>query len=230
MTGIVISGMDKEQDIWTEETEAKSAHNGIKEDYNRIISKNDMVVGLETTGITAAKDNAIYLLCKITLKITKAMSAYAKSRNDLVLLPKVEHSYTSLSRGPELEVIARCASILDLAQENLEKFTSYKVTQEKIDAGRQLINTYDKHSGDRGTTRSSITVGFSELDNQMAELKKKFDILDDTIESLIEDESFLARYNSWRMIIDYGKGKTLKNKPENNQSESSESQETEKIV
>jgi hypothetical protein len=222
MTGVTIAGMDKNTDKWTTETEISDVYNSIKKEYELIISKNDMVIGLETTGFTAAKDSTMESITASVYKLCRAMSAYAKSRGDSVLLASVDLSITGICKGPELEVISRCASIVELAEQNLPNLVSFKITAEKIASIREQFNAYKSYVGTRGTTRSTRTVGNSELDNQMSSLRKKVDILDDCIEALIEDETFLSEYTSWRMIIDYGKGKTLKNKATKTESAAAE--------
>ena len=44
-------------------------------------------------------------------------------------------------------------------------------------------------------------------------MRHQFDILADLVEGSLDDNTFIRDYKAARLIDDYGKGKTLKNKP-----------------
>ena len=122
MTGNVIAAMRNEETLWMNEPEVKAGFEAVETDYRAIISKSDQVSGMNKTGHTSAKNNVFDSMCAQTYKLCRKMAGYAKTRNDKVLLAQVDLSLTAISRGPELEVISRCAGLADLAETNLTKF------------------------------------------------------------------------------------------------------------
>jgi hypothetical protein len=212
MVGAVIAGMRKEQALWENEPEIGTLFTSIVSEYDMVNLKSESVSGTDTTGYTSAKDNAFDRLVAASFKLSRKLSAYAKLRNDFVLLPLVDISLTSLSRGPEKEVIARCGAIADQAQNHLSQLATFKVTESEISEVRELVGEYFQNSGDRSTASSGKSVTGKEIPEHIAALRHKLDTLDDLVEGLIDDAGFIARYKDLRMIIDYGKGKTLKNK------------------
>jgi hypothetical protein len=203
--------MKKEQPLWGNEPEIVTVFAKITEEYDTLITKNDAVTGMDTIGYTAAKDNVFDRICAQTLKLCRKMSGFAKTRNDLTLLPNVDVSLSSLSRGPELEVIARCAGLVDLAEKRITDFQNFKVTIDEINNIRQLFKEYDQYTGSRSNVKNDKTSTGKEIDVQISNIRTLLDTLDDLVEGLMEDDAFISRYKASRAIIDYGKGKTLKN-------------------
>ena len=212
MTAGVIAGLRKEESVWAGEPEIAALYNDIDKDYKLVIAKIDQFSGIEKTGSTTAKNNVLDIMCSKTYRLCRKMSGYAKTRNDATLLAKVDLSMSAISRGSELVVISRCASLANLAEERLEDLKAVKVTQDEINAIRQLFDEHSFHIDNRSTKTTDKSETGKEIDTIILSIRKKLDSLDDMIEGLLEDESFIARYNASRQIIDYGKGKTLKNK------------------
>ena len=215
MTGTVIATLQKDVTLWEGEPEVKEVVNEVQKGYNAVISKSDLVSGMDKTGHTTAKDNVLDTICALTHKLCRKMTAYAKTRKDVVLLAKVDLSYSAISRGPELDVISRCAGLIDLAESRLNDFKSFKVTQDDLNAIRQLFKDYGVHIGNRNTISNDKSETGKEIDMLISLLRVKLDTLDDLVEGLLEDDAFIARYKAARNIMDYGKGKTLKNKDKN---------------
>ena len=79
---------------------------------------------------------------------------------------------------------------------------------------RQQIEDYNQHLEGRSTVKTSKTVSIHDISGQITSLNNHLIILDDMIEGYIDDDDMIARYKSARIVIDYGKGKTAKNKVE----------------
>jgi hypothetical protein len=142
------------------------------------------------------------------------MCVYARRQNDLTLLQFVDHSINSLSAGIEKVAISRCSALVSRAESLIESLSSYKITADELLSIRQHIEVYNQHLEGRSTVKTNKTVSIHDVSGQITLLNNRLTILDDLIEGFIEDEDMIARYKSARIIIDYGKGKTAKNKAE----------------
>jgi uncharacterized protein YeeX (DUF496 family) len=213
----VLNGLNSERPVWENESEIVSLYDQLESEHNRIISLDGALSATDLTGYTAQKDNTFDQLIASTYKLAKKMSAYAKKNNIVTLLPLINISYSTLSRGPELEAVNRCAGIADKASELIDNLSSFKVTEAEIEAVRQLIEDYRKHAAERIAASKDKPVKGSEISQLLSNLRTNLDIMDDLVKGLIDDQGFIARYKSWRSIVDYGKGKTLKNKAVENQ-------------
>jgi hypothetical protein len=211
MTSNVIAGMDQEKAVWENEPEILKKYNEIKLGYETSNAKNQLILSADKTGFTIEKDNLFDNITQGTHKLVLKLSAYAKIKNDHVLLPFVDLSLSALSRGPEKEAVDRCGAIIERAVQMLPQLAMVKITTEQLEAIKQQIADYKNSLTQRSTLSTKLSVSNDEISKEIASIRINFDILDDLIEGIIEDEGFIARYKSWRKIPGYGKGKTLKN-------------------
>lgn len=211
MTGGALDFLNKERTLWEKETELAEVVTDVEADYLTVLTTSTHIVGLKTQGITTLKNITFDLIMARTLKICKRMSGYAKKKGHQDLLPLVNHSDSSLRKGTEKEAITRCKAILDAAMANLTNLVNFKVKEADIAPIRQYITSYEGYVNSRTSTTSERTVSGEELMAIISRIRKNLDILDDLVEGLIDDEGFIARYKASRRIVDYGKGKTLKN-------------------
>ena len=119
-----------------------------------------------------------------------------------------------MSAGTEKEAINRCAAIVSKAESMIDVFSPYKVTADGLAEIRQMIEAYEQHVETRSTVKTDKSLSIQDISGQISSLKNRLALLDDMIEGLIEDEEMVARYKNVRIIINYGIGKTLKNKPD----------------
>ena len=75
-----------------------------------------------------------------------------------------------------------------------------------------LISEYQSHIDNRSNTNISKSSFGEDISNNISEMRHQLDILDDLVEGSLEDNTFIRDYKAARLIDDYGKGKTLKNK------------------
>ncbi len=212
MTSGVIAGMESEKSVWEGEEEIAGIYTALKAAYNKIEGTNQGILGTDTTGLTDEKDSLFDSITHLTFKLCNKMSAYAKLKKDNVLLPLVDVSLSTLQRGIEKEAVDRCAAIADKALAILSQLTTFKVTEAQLTTIKQQVKAYHAVMDGRKATSGNLTVSAEEISAGVATIREKFDVLDSLVEGLIEDEGFIARYKSWRRIVDYGKGKTLPNK------------------
>jgi hypothetical protein len=214
MVQAVMANLAKDQTFWSEEPEIVSEVEAIGSEFNMVTQDLNTISGLDTTGFTKSKNNTFDTIIRSTFKLCRKMCVYARRQNDLTLLQFVDHSINSLSAGIEKVAISRCSALVSKAESILESLSSYKITADELMSIRQLIEVYNQHLEGRSTVKTNKTVSIHDVSGQITSLNNRLTILDDLIEGFIEDEDMIARYKSARIIIDYGKGKTAKNKAE----------------
>ena len=214
MVQAVLANLKKDQTFWSEEPEIVSEVESIGSEYNLVTQGLNEISGLDPTGYTKSKNNTIDTIIRSTFKLCRKMCVYARRKNDTVLLQFADHSENSLSAGIEKDVISRCSALVNKAESLLEVLSPYKITAEELLYIRQQIEDYNQHIEGRSTVKTSKTVSIHDISGQITSLNNHLIILDDMIEGFIDDDDMIARYKSARIIIDYGKGKTAKNKVE----------------
>lgn len=199
--------------LWENEAEIVEVVEEIKAKRADISAKGAIESGLSGKGHTSAKDNALDSLATKVCKLSKKISGYAKKRGLLELIPLVDVSVTTISRGPEKEVINRCKAITDIAVKNMDNLASFGVKQDEIEQINQLVAEYQNHIDNRSNTNISKSSSGEDIVNDINDIRHQFDILDDLVEGALDDNTFIREYKGARLIDDYGKGKTLKNNP-----------------
>lgn len=213
MNSSVITGLNKEKAVWEGEVEIVDLFSRIEQRFIKIEGEKLIILGTDKSGFTIAKNGIFDSIIQKTFKLNRKLSGYAKLRNDYELLPLVDVSLSGLTKGTEMEAVDRCLAIVNRATVLLPKLTTFKVTEALLTIIKQLIKDYKSKVDQRTTVSSDVSVTGEDIDEGISELRSNLEILDDLIEGLIDDEEFIARYKGWRKIIDYGKGKTLPNKP-----------------
>ena len=214
MVQAVMANLRKDQPFWTGEPEIVSEVNAIESEFNLVTQDLNTISGLETTGFTQSKNNIFDTIIRSTYKLCRKMCVYARRQNDMVLLQFADHSVNSLSAGIEKVAVSRCSALVNKAESILEALSPYKITADELMYIRQLIEGYNGHLKERSTVKTSKKVSIHDITGQITSLNNHLTILDDMIEGFIEDDDMIARYKSARIIIDYGKGKTARNKTE----------------
>ena len=213
MSDRVQSHMLLGRSIWENEPEIVDVVETIIKLRSGISEKGAIESGLSVKGLTSAKDNTLDSLATNTCKLSKKISGYAKKRGLLDLIPLVDVSVTAISRGPEKEVINRCKAIADIAVKHMDNLVSFKVISDEIDQIKNLISEYQSHIDNRSITNISKSSSGEDISYNISEMRHQLDILDDLVEGSLDDNTFIRDYKAARLIDDYGKGKTLKNKP-----------------
>jgi|SRR5665647_60342 len=214
MSDRVTAHMRRGMNLWENEPEIVEVIAVIEEKRAGISTKGAAASGLSGMGFTAAKDSTLDSLVTKTCKLSKKISGYAKKKGLLELIPLVDVSANSLAAGPEKKVINRCKGISELAVKHFENLGSFRVTNDEIKEIDNLIAEYQNHIDNRSNTNISKSSFGEDISNNISGIRHQFDILDDLIEGLLEDSTFIREYKEARLIDDFGKGKTLKNKPD----------------
>jgi len=200
--------------LWENDPEIVEVVEVIKQQRNDISAKGALEAGLSGKGHTSAKDNTLDTLAAKTCKLSKKISAYAKKKGLLELVTLVNVSLSTISRGPEKVVINRCNAIADIAVKHIENLAAFSVKNDEIEQIKKLISEYQNHIDNRSNANISKSSSGEDIANDIGVIRHQVDILDDLVEGTLEDTTFIRGYTVARLIDDYGKGKTLKNKDE----------------
>jgi len=214
MSDRVMSHMLVGKLLWENDPEIVEVIEVIKQKRNDISVKGSVEAGLSGKGHTSAKDNTLDSLATKTFKLSKKISAYAKKKGLLELIPLVNLSVSTISRGPEKEVINRCNAIADIAVKHIENLAAFSVKNDEIEQIKKLISEYQNHIDNRSNTNISKSSSGEDIANDIGVIRHQLDILDDLVEGTLEDTTFIRGYRVARLIDDFGRGKTLKNKDE----------------
>jgi hypothetical protein len=214
MVQAVLANLRKDQTFWSEEPEIVSEIEVLESEFNLVTEDLNKISGLDPTGYTQSKNDTFETIIRSTYKLCRKICVYARRQNDTVLLQFADHSVNSLSAGIEKVAISRCSALVNKAESLLEALSPYKITADELLYIRQQIEGYNQHLEGRSTVKTSKKVSIHDLSGQITSLNNHLTILDDLIEGFIDDDEMIARYKSARIIIDYGKGKTAKNKVE----------------
>ena len=212
MSDSVMSHMLVGKPLWENNPEIVEVVALIEQLRNDISVKGGVESGLSGKGHTSAKDNTLDSLATKTCKLSKKISAYAKKKGLPELIPLVNVSVTTISRGPEKEVINRCRAITSIAVKHMENLASFSVKNDEIEQIEKLISEYQNHIDNRSNTNISKSSSGADITDDISAMRHQLDILDDLVEGSLEDNTFIREYKATRLIDDYGKGKTLKNK------------------
>ena len=212
MSDSVLSHMLVGKLLWENNPEFVEVVEEIRKIRNDISEKGALESGLSGKGYTSAKDNTLDSLATKTCKLSKKISGYAKKKGLLELIPLVDVSVTTISRGPEKEVINRCRAITDIALKHMDNLASFSVKNDEIEQIKKLISEYQNHIDNRSNTNISKSSSGEDIANDIGMMRHQLDILDDLVEGSLEDNTFIREYKVSRLTDDYGKGKTLKNK------------------
>jgi hypothetical protein len=212
MTENTLGGLNKDKSVWESEPEIVKLIGIIQSDYDQILIKGANISGTLTTSYTGPKNDCFDKAVQATFKLSRKMSAYAKINNDGKVLPLVDLSMSALSRGIEKEILLRCQAIAQQAEALLPVLQKYKVTADEIAFIRQMAEECTEYAKQRSVASSDKVNDGKDIGALIISLRTNLDTLDDLIEGMIDDQAFISRYKSLRNVIDYGKGKTLKNK------------------
>ena len=207
---------------WQNEPEIVTEVTAIESELDTANNLNvDLLASSKNAAKNAVKEDFSTIVL-LTLKLCNKISVYAKRNNNHELLMLSDQSSSSLSAGKRNDAIDRCLGIVSKAETMLNVLQPFKVTQDEINTIHQHIENYKEH-----TNRHSVELTNSKTQNQdlatiVGSLHKRVDILDNLVYGFIDDESVIARYKTARVVHDFGKNKTNKNKTTDESSSTSQ--------
>jgi len=213
MVQAVLASMKKDQEAWSNEQEIITEIAAIETDFKAAKAIDDALSGMDAKAYTNASNQEYEIIVSLTLKLCKKLCVSARRNNDPALLLLANHSQSSITAGKRKEIISRCTAIINKAESMFEALQVYKVTEKEITAIRQHIESFDVHTDERSNIKTDkTTLTQLNLPDLIQSIRQRFVILDDMIEGFLDDEDVIARYKQSRVVVNYGKMKTAKNK------------------
>ena len=214
MVQAVLACMKKDQEAWSNEQEIVTEIEAIESDFKAAKAIDDVLSGMDSKAYTDASNQEYEIVVTLTLKLCKKLCVSARRNNDPALLLLANHSQSSITYGKRKGVISRCTAIINKAESMLEALQAYKVTENEITAIRQHIALFDIHTDERSNVKTDkTTLTQLNLPDYIQSIRQRLIILDDLVEGFLDDEDVIARYKQSRVVVNYGKLKTAKNKP-----------------
>lgn len=212
MVQAVVANLRNDYEYIKDEPEIVVELNNIETEVNAINQIDSTVSGLEQKGHTTEKNNSFDSIMASTLTVCKKTCVFARRTNNEVLILLVDHSLNTLSKGKEKDAISRCLAIVNKASSILEQLQPFKVTGDELESIHDQINTYNSKIDERSNVQTEKTTSIQEINDKIRSVRNRLIILDEMIEGFIENQEVVARYKSARIIHNYGKSKTSKNK------------------
>lgn len=161
----------------------------------------------DKTGIAIAKNKAKDALIIKTMDIANRLFAFAKFRNDSILMKEIGYKESYLRQTTDTLLKEKCQIVFDRASNFITDLAQYGVSQNMLDELKNLIADY-------GTSLPAPRIGIMEKKQATAKLAALFDQANlhfNQIDTLIEtlrysDTVFYNGYHSARKIVNAGHG------------------------
>ncbi|MCB0375621.1 MAG: hypothetical protein KDD04_06855, partial [Sinomicrobium sp.] len=169
---------------------------------NRIHEAQAIQVG-RITGVTADKLQLQETLIAHTIRIAKAVYAYASATGNNALKGQVDYSPSALKKKRDTELLQRCQAVYNAANDHIGSLGNYGV-----DAGMlaELQNELGDFEDALSSPREAI-VTRAEATARLAEWFKQGDVIvkermDPLTEMFKDDGAFYSLYHKARIIVD----------------------------
>lgn len=157
----------------------------------------------DTEGTTRTKDQQVDHVIGLTMTLVKRLRSYARMRDDAGLLPVLDVSESGLDRMNDVDMVAEVKAITTAARERpAEALAPFKVRPElldEVDAEAMRVLPKEDDQDAAIDARAVATASLRRLFSAFVPLR---DVLDDLVDSVVEDEAFRAGYLQARKVTD----------------------------
>ncbi len=208
MVHTLLAGLDSENGVWNGIRPMQEVVNQLRTAYAKASEEAQIRTGANPIGYTAEKDSRFVQLIEKSLRLSKALTAYAKINKENALLPLVEYSYSSLSKGNKSQVVLRCQTLVGEANKRLQALQDYQVSAEEMAELQRTIEVYQSLSGERNLVKGKRSLAIQNLSVYVQTLKQLVDTLDDLVPGTVNNENFQHSYRQWRKISSPSRAKS----------------------
>jgi hypothetical protein len=178
-----------------------------------MLAQSQQQVEFNPAGYTKRKDAHMFEILEHAFQLSLKLRSYAKVTQDHVLQEAVDYSYTALERGPQQLVLQRCQRIAQHARDHLPELAAYRVTEEEVTALEQLLSMTEPMTPARNVILGSRKTATGNIPELIGQARKQLDTLDDLVEGIIDDETFVSTYFNVRQVNErVGRSATSKEK------------------
>jgi hypothetical protein len=162
-----------------------------------------LVSGQETarTGVAKDKHTSKNNLAEVALQISKPIRAYAlETRND-TLRDEVDYKLRDLTRLRDDQIAPRCQMIHERGVANLDAVKDYGVTDAKLTALQNAINSYSAIVPKPRAARAERSIQTAALKEIFLQSEEVLIVMDDLIDNFAaENPAFVETYKNLREI------------------------------
>lgn len=201
----VDSVMDKNSAIWTPVTSVSDISTKVKSIITDIQNLRQ-IQELNTKGITVNKATIREQLTEATLKLSRAMAAFASLNNNYQLLSEVNYTLSALNKSRDNIFYDIAVLIQNKAKQYETELAEFLIKPEDITGQQTLIDQFIEAVPEKRvavtaskTSTTDLKLKFKEMD---VLLKEKLDRLILLFKS--ENPDFVQQYFNARIIIDLG--------------------------
>jgi len=156
----------------------------------------------KTGGYTSDKNRQRTVLAEKAYSIVLKLRAFAKRTNNEVLKKAIDVSLSFLQQESEQTSLKQCQIIHDNGKKHQNAAAAYNITDDDLTELQSLIDGYKPLSGFRDSVGDQLSVATDGLDSLFGQARETLDILDDEVEALIQDASFVSAYFEARKTTD----------------------------
>ena len=155
----------------------------------------------DTTEQTRTKNELMADLVDRTAKVALKARGLAKVTGDSKLLNRVNFSRYDIADKSDQYSLDTVGAILKAVEEEKTALVQgYNLFHGEIDALEALAARVDTLITERRVSASSGKASTANLSEAIGELRQAWDVMDDLVEGIIEDEDFIETYNNSRRI------------------------------
>ena len=153
----------------------------------------------DTTAKTQTKNELLMDLIDRTAKIALKARGLAKITGDNDLLKKVDYSRYEIATSTDQYTLDTIEKILKAAKDNQQVLIeSYNLNKSEIAALEKIMERVDALIDKRRVSISGGKASTANLSESINELREAWDVMDDFILGIIDDEDFIETYTNTR--------------------------------
>ena len=139
-------------------------------------------------------------MTQLGYKLSCKVASLALEEKDQVLLKAVNFSMSQLEQGAESEVVARCQIIADKATGNLAQLAAFNVTADEIQTFQDNIDKFKRMPVARDLITNERKGAVKTISELIAEARQLLEKLDNNVDGLIDNPTFINEYHQIRAI------------------------------
>ena len=155
----------------------------------------------DTTAQTRTKNELMTDLVDRTAKVALKARGLAKVTGNNQLLNRVDFSRYDIANKSDQYTLDTIRTILKaVRKEQAALVTGYNLFEGEIDALEAIVKRVDALINERRVSASGGKASTTNLSETISELRQAWDVMDDLVEGIIDDEDFIDIYNNSRRI------------------------------
>src|ERR1044072_7428937 len=196
----VLSHLDKFPAVWNQLAPITPIVESLRKTVAEMLAQSQLQAQYNPAGYTKRKDAHMFEILEHAFQLSLKLRSYAKVSKDHVLQEAVDLPYTTLARGAQQLVLQRCQRIAQHARDHLPELVAYQVTEKEVARLKQLLSTPEPMTPARNVILGSRKTATGNIPELVTQARKALDTLDDLVEGMIDDVTFVSTYFNVRQV------------------------------